>query len=586
MAVSDGLTQLDPQKSGIKQKGVLAFRVLQTARSLVLNIEQVDAWIQVTSLQHATVGESQTKIAANLQYQIENTGLKSFRVLIPTNAENVRFQGEQVSDFLPGPGSATNGLMTWEVRLHRRVLGAYLLQLTYQVPVFENAKEVRLRGVQALDVNLQRGYVTVQSGGRLQVRVDSAPAALQPAEWQSIPRALQQGLPASAANFSYRLVEAGFELPLNLDRYQAAQLLPGRVSSITFSSVISEEGMMLTQARLQMFPGEKRLLRITLPKEAHFWFAFVNQNGVWPWRERDEILIPLEQQSLGEKLVPVELFYSCQIGSAGRGNLNLELLAPKFDLPLENITWRVSLSEKWKVKKWSGSLQLQSEELDSATRGARRSELSADGKSAAAAAHKESRRFAGRGQFCISAGRTPGGAPRISIGFRPVDSRSRVQRRCAGATQQYQTAGSVGWPERAAGSFEGDAGALGDNPRIAGSQSRQLHATGCQRYYRTGHVGRECSLYAFGRAFDPAAGCGDNTPAALHASIPERGTVLTFKRAVLVDPWAALKIDIKAGPVATPTWLIRGAFLAVTFLVLFGLTWIGRGHEASQAATQ
>jgi len=75
---SDGLTQLDPQKSGIRQKGVLAFRVLQTPWNLALNLEQVEPWIQVTSLQHATINDAQIKVAANLQYQIENMGLKLF----------------------------------------------------------------------------------------------------------------------------------------------------------------------------------------------------------------------------------------------------------------------------------------------------------------------------------------------------------------------------------------------------------------------------------------------------------------------------------------------------------------------------
>jgi hypothetical protein len=179
-----GVTQLDPQKSGIRQKGVLAFRVLQTAWSLKLDIEQVDPWIQVTSLQHATVNEAQVKVAANLQYQIENTGLKAFRLFMPANAESVSFHGEQVSDFRPLAGTMTNGLQQWEVKLHRRVIGPYLLQVSYQTPVPEQAAETTLRGVQAADVNLQRGFVTVQSGGRLQLRVDATPAALQPAEWR------------------------------------------------------------------------------------------------------------------------------------------------------------------------------------------------------------------------------------------------------------------------------------------------------------------------------------------------------------------------------------------------------------------
>ena len=146
--------QLDPQKSGIQQKGVLAFRILQTPWNLALVVEQLEPWIQVTSLQHATVSEAQVKIIANLQYQIENTGLKTFQVFIPTNAEGVHFQGEQISDFLPVAGVSTNGLQEWEIKLHRRVIGAYLLQATFQIPVPEGSLEFVLRGVQAATVNL------------------------------------------------------------------------------------------------------------------------------------------------------------------------------------------------------------------------------------------------------------------------------------------------------------------------------------------------------------------------------------------------------------------------------------------------
>ena len=221
-----------------------------------------------------------------------------------------------------------------------------------------------LRGLQAADVNLQRGFVTVQAGGRLQVRVDSPPAALQPTEWQSIPRALQQNLPAASANFAYRLVEPAFQLPLQLERHEAAKLLPARVNNITFTSVISDDGEMLTQVRLEIVPGDKRLLNLTLPKDARFWFAFVNQSGVWPWREQDRILIPLEQQSRGGQGDPGGDFLQLR-ASARRATsaLDLALVAPKFDLPLENLTWRVSLSDKWRLKNWTGSLQLQQEEV-------------------------------------------------------------------------------------------------------------------------------------------------------------------------------------------------------------------------------
>src|SRR6185295_11199509 len=132
--------------------------------------------------------------------------------------------------------------------------------------------------------------------------------------------------------FTYRLVEPSFQLTLKLERHEATRLLAARVNNITFTSMISDDGNMLTQVRLEMIPGDKRLLNLTLPKDSRFWFAFVNQNGVWPWRDQDRYLIPLEQQSRGgKKAIPVELFYSSQIGLAGARGLDLELLAAKFD---------------------------------------------------------------------------------------------------------------------------------------------------------------------------------------------------------------------------------------------------------------
>ncbi len=73
---STNVMQLDPQKAGIPQKGVMAFSLLQEPWNLALNVEQVDPWVQVTSLQHAMIGEAKVNVVANLQYQIENAGLK------------------------------------------------------------------------------------------------------------------------------------------------------------------------------------------------------------------------------------------------------------------------------------------------------------------------------------------------------------------------------------------------------------------------------------------------------------------------------------------------------------------------------
>jgi hypothetical protein len=564
VASNDGVTQLDPQKSGIRQKGVLAFRVLQVPWALAVNVERVDAWVQVTGLQHASVTDAQVKMLANLQYQIENTGLKSVRLLVPTNAENVRFTGDQVADFLPVTGVITNGMQLWEVRLHRRIIGPWFLQLAFQTTVPDRAAEVVVRGVQAADVNLQRGFVTVQSSGRLQVRVENPPEALQPAEWQSIPRALLQDLQNASANYAFRLVEPSFQLPVRLERHEAVKLLPARVNGITFTSVISDEGVMLTQSRLEMIPGDKRLLRLRLPKASRFWFAFVNQNGVWPWREQDQILIPLEQQSRGARPITVEIFYSSTIGEPGRGSLDLELLAPRFDLPLENIVWRVSLSDKWDLKKWSGSLQLQRDELVARTPSLQ-SYLLTEATNQQQRT-KEAENLLAFGNNALQSG-DPQEARRAfqaAYGLSTHDAAFNEDARVQLHNIKLQQA-LIGLNVRQAATA-GDTGALGGKFREL-RQQKEINYTqkDAKEILDRNTADDNAALMHLAERIIQQQDAAVSSPAAIRANVPEQSRTLVFRRSVAVDTEADLKVRLEIGSAQTVSWGTKLLILAGIF---------------------
>jgi hypothetical protein len=579
---SEGVTQLDPQKSGITQQGVLAFRVLQSPWNIALDIEQVDAWVQVTSLQHATVNEAQVKIAANLQYQIENTGLKAFHVLIPTNAIGVNFQGDQVAGYQQVEGAVTNGLQEWEIKLQRRVIGQYMLQLTYQTPMPDQSPETILRGVQAADVNTQRGFVTVQSGGRLQVRADDTPASLQPAEWQSIPRALQKDLETVSASFAYRLVEADFQLPLKLERHEAAKLLPARVNNITFTSVISDAGVMLTEARLEILPGDKRLLHLTLPKDAKFWFAFVNQNGVWPWREGEQILIPLEQQSRGDQAIPVEIFFSSDAGKANSSSLDLDLTAPKFDLPLENITWRVFLNDKWQVKKWNGTLQFQKQEIVS-TAGTidLQSYLSSES-NLQQQKTQEAQQMLAFGNSALQNG-DPQQARRAfqsAYGLSRNDAAFNEDARVQLNNLKVQQA-LVGLNARQS-EVNGDNGALGGKFRdLRNSSNNNYTQQDAKQVIDSNSADENAAFMKLAERLVQQQDAAVSSPAVIRANIPEQGRLLTFKRSVDVNEEADLNIRLEATAAKAASGSVRFFILLMTALVLGGFGLLARKEKQS-----
>jgi hypothetical protein len=574
VGVREGLTQLDPQKAGIRQKGVLAFRLLQDQWTLALDMEQVDPWVQVQSLQHVAIGEAQIKVTANLLYQIENTGLKALRVFVPTNADGVQFRGEQVADFLPRAGSITNQMQEWEVKLHRRVIGAFLLQVTYQTLTPAQSPNIAVRGIEAAGVNLQRGFVTVEGVGRLQIDLGVLPSALQPSEWQSVPRQLRQDLQAAAANATFRLVEPAFQLAVKVQRHEAAKLLPARVNHVLLKSVVSDDGMMLTHTRLDMVPGDKRLLKVTLPANAKFWFAFVNQNGVAPWLEgKDLILIPLEQQVKPDDVIAVEFFFSSDVGPARSRALDLKLLGPKFDLPLEDITWQVFLNEKWDVKDWKGTLQLL-EERDVA--GGAFTDLNSYLQQEAAVRSEKTK--VAEQQLQLGNNLLVQGAPQRArqafqnaFGLSQHDLAFNEDARVQLHNVKMQQA-LVGLNVRQS--------AGGAQPAVA-AKVRELRSRRDATYtqdeakqiFDNNSADDNNALTRLASRMIQQQEAAVAAPAAIRAAVPEQGRVLTFKRAVQVDKWADLRIELDAKVARTASWGGRFAMLMVLFGVAAFARW-------------
>jgi len=72
-----------------------------------------------------------------------------------------------------------------------------------------------------------------------------------------------------------------------------------------------------------------------------------------------------------------------------------------------------------------------------------------------------------------------------------------------------------------------------------------------------------------------------SSAAAIHASVPEQGRLLTFKRAVVVDTFADLKIGLAASPVRAASWRVRLLILACTLVILAVFAWAARATPRS-----
>ena len=372
---------------------------------------------------------------------------------------------------------------------------------------------------------------------------------------------------------------------MQLERHEAAKLLPARVNNITFTSVISDDGEMLTQVRLEMLPGDKRLLNLTLPKDARFWFAFVNQSGVWPWREQDRILIPLEQQSRGGKAIPVEVFYSSRIGSPVGRALDLELVGAQ----VRSAARKPHLARLAQRQMAPQALDRLAPVAAGGSRAARRdrgpANLSPKRGQPATRADQGGRRTHGRRQQRPRNMGDPQQARRsfqAAYGLSTADAAFNEDARVQLHNIKLQQA-LVGLNVRQAAAA-GDTAALGGKFRdLRGRKEVNYTQQDAKDIIDRNTADDNAAYMRLAERIIQQQDAAVSSPAAIRASIPEQGRVLTFKRAVVVDTWADLKIRLEATAAKAASWAVRVLILAVSLLILAGFAWAARSFRVGQS---
>ena len=333
----EGVSQLDPKQAGIRDRGVLAFRLLQGDWMLSFDVERVDPWIQAVFLQDASIRQGMVKYRGVVEYQIENTSVKTLRVSLPDAANGVGFSGDQVTAFDKGD-TVEDGRAVWDVKLDRRMIGKYQLTLSYQVQVSEDAagSKVEVQSLQAVDVNLQRGFISVRTEGRILLKAEPAPDGLYSVEWSQVPRSLKGALNLEETQLVFRSVKAA-TLSVTAQIQEIASVADAQVIDGEIRTELSGSGNAVTHVRLRLRQGDERELRVTLPKDSKFWSAFIDGKGVLPWEDNGEVVIPLEKSSGEDSVSVVEFYYQ---SSVGKGE-DVTLGGPDIDLPMENLKWTI-----------------------------------------------------------------------------------------------------------------------------------------------------------------------------------------------------------------------------------------------------
>jgi prepilin-type processing-associated H-X9-DG protein len=352
----DGLTEVPavslPDYVAVASTGsVLAYKFISAAPKAApewkLNVatESVVAWVRAEIVNTFTLTETLVSGRALVRYDIANAPVKELRVRVPAAFKNIEIAGSSIR-------SRKQDGDVWCVELQNPVRGIYALTVTWDALRTEKDRTLELAGISAAGVERETGLLVISAKAPLQVS-ESSTEDLQRVDAGDFPD--WAGDPDNELALAYRYVRPGYKLALEVRRFGEAEVLQALVDSAQFTSVVADDGQMMTEMSLSVRNNGRQFLEVALPAGANLWSAFVAGQPVRPSLHDGKLLLPIQQPGVDDGAVSVELTY---VGSnpfpRSRGNLGFA--SPQFDVPLKNARWEVYLPPDYDYQGFAGTM--------------------------------------------------------------------------------------------------------------------------------------------------------------------------------------------------------------------------------------
>ncbi|MGD0351090.1 MAG: LamG domain-containing protein [Verrucomicrobiota bacterium] len=355
----DGLTEIPavslPDYATVAGSGsVLAYKFISSEPKsapewqLSVATETIAAWVRAEVVNMFTLTETLVSGRALVRYDIANAPVKELRVRVPDAYKNIDISGPNIRS------RAQDGNI-WRVELQSPTRGFYTLTVTWDQPRPAKMNTMELTGVSAEGVERETGLLAIsvpQRGTPLQVSELHA-ADLQRVDTGDFPE--WAGRPDTATALAYRYARPGYQLTLDVQRFDEAEVLQALVDSARFTSVVADDGQMMTELSLSVRNNGRQFLEIELPAGAKVWSAFVAGQPVRPSLRGDKLLLPIQQSSADDGAMAVELTYvGTNAFPRARGTVGFD--SPKFDVPLKNARWEVYLPPDYDYQNFHGTM--------------------------------------------------------------------------------------------------------------------------------------------------------------------------------------------------------------------------------------
>src|SRR5689334_9650530 len=322
-------------------------RIYWTTREIAAPVAQREIRFLSDVKSVVSVGDSQLRVTALCDVNVIQGEAGEFKMTMPAGYELVTASGSTLeSQELSGN--------TLTLRVHDPAKRSHQFLIAIERNNRETQAEAPL--LSFVDAQRETGEVLVEGAGAMELKASESGGLrrMDVREAGAITRSLSHFPLQAAFRYNHRASDAP-KLKLEWQQFLDADVLSAVAERATVTTLTNIEGRMLTEISLRVRNHAKPYMKVELPAGVKLLSAEVEGERVKPLEDKDGSRVPLLRAGLdSSKAYNVSfVYYNSGARFAKNGAYNMDL--PKLDLPINLLTWEVSLPERLELKQFGGN---------------------------------------------------------------------------------------------------------------------------------------------------------------------------------------------------------------------------------------
>ena len=322
-------------------------RVWWTTREMAAPVAQHEVRFLSDIKSVISVGDSQLRITALCDVTVIQGEAGEFRMPLPAGFELTEATGPTLDSFANDKGVLVLNVREPARRNHQFLIAMERANKDTKV----DAPVLALTGAQR-----ETGELLVEGIGSLE---------LTPAESGGLRRMDVHEVGAVARSLSHFPLQAAFrfnrragdapKLQLEWTQFPDSAVLSAIAERATITTLTNIEGKSLTEVTLRVRNHAQPFVKVELPAGAQLLSAEVEGERVKPVMGTDGSRVPLLRPGLNPSGAYTVSFVYLSAGASFARTGGYEMTLPKLDVPVNVLTWEVSLPDRLEVKQFGGN---------------------------------------------------------------------------------------------------------------------------------------------------------------------------------------------------------------------------------------